>query len=251
MDGMSAPDLVSNLKNVRELVARAAAKSQRPADSVRLIAVSKTKPIEMIQEAVRAGQRSFAENYVQELVEKSTVLPTADWHFIGSLQTNKADKVVGHCDLIHSVDRIKLAEKLNAVALQKGKVQDVLIQVRIGDEVTKHGVTLNDSEASFEALFTSVASSQGLRVCGLMTIPPLTSDESTGRGYFSELREVFLRWKTQLPSSQRSHFQHLSMGTSSDFEWAILEGATMVRIGTAIFGGRDSSQAGSLKIEPD
>ncbi len=226
----------SNLAEVHQIIERALVRSGRASGAVSLIAVSKTKPIEVIEEALLAGQRAFGENYVQEFVEKAALAPTAEWHFIGSLQSNKADGVVGSCRLIHSLDRPSLAVKLDALARKKNVVQDVLVQVHIGQESTKHGALSND----LDALVGQVRELKSLRLCGLMAIPPLTEVESTARGYFSELRQNFERIGQQLSQEERVIFQHLSMGTSSDFEWAVLEGATLVRVGTAIFGRREA-----------
>lgn len=225
-----------NLLEVRERIANAAQRAGRTPESVRLIAVSKTKPLEMIREAYSAGQRSFGENYVQEAVEKVAAFPEADWHFIGSLQTNKAKQVIGRFSLIHSMDRKKLCDELEKAAAQANVVQDVLLQVHIGEEETKHGVGLIEAPD----LIAHVSTLSHLRLRGIMSLPPLTDDETLARGYFASLREGFQTWKKQLPADQAVLFTELSMGTSSDFEWAILEGATYVRVGTSIFGARES-----------
>lgn len=227
--------IASNLKSIREQMAAAALKVRRDPTSVRLIAVSKTKPLALIREAFDAGQSSFGENYVQEAVEKVEEFPQAEWHFIGSLQTNKAKQVVGKFALIHSVDRAKLADELEKVASQKGIVQDILVQIHIGDEETKHGAGLDDAPALIE----HISKLPHLRMRGIMSLPPLSENESVSRGYFASLRAGFEKWRSQLPREQASHFTELSMGTSSDFESAILEGATMVRVGTSIFGARE------------
>lgn len=222
-------EIAARLAAVNEKIERACARAGRKPGDVKLLAVSKTKPLELIQAAFAAGQRSFGENYVQEAVEKVARFPEADWHFIGSLQSNKAKQVAGRFSLIHSVDRARLADELAKAASAAGVVQDVLVQIHIGDEATKHGVTIDEAPALIEC----VRGHASLRLRGLMSLPPLSDDERVARGYFSEIREAFENWKK---SSQ--DFNELSLGTSSDYEWAILEGATMVRVGTAIFGER-------------
>lgn len=222
-------DIANRLAAVNEKIAGACERAGRKPGDVKLLAVSKTKPLELIREAFAAGQRSFGENYVQEAVEKVARFPGADWHFIGSLQSNKAKQVAGRFSLIHSVDRAKLADELAKAASAAGAVQDVLVQIHIGDEQTKHGVTIGEAPELVER----VRSHASLRLRGLMSLPPLSDDERVARGYFSKIRDAFELWK-----SGDRHFNELSLGTSSDFEWAILEGATMVRVGTAIFGER-------------
>jgi len=227
--------IARNLARVQERIADAAARAGRAAADIRLIAVSKTKPIEFIKEAFAAGQRSFGENYAREAVEKAGLFPEADWHFIGSLQTNKAKQVIGKFSLIHSVDRAKLAAELAKAAEAAGLVQDVLLQVRVGEEETKHGAEISEAEE----LIARILEHRGLRLRGLMSLPPLTEDESVARGYFSAVRRAFERWRATT-GVDRAAFTQLSLGTSSDYEWAILEGATMVRVGTAIFGAREA-----------
>lgn len=233
---MAGSFVLDNLNLVREKISNACHRAQRPPDAVKLIAVSKTKPIELICEAFQLGQRSFGENYVQEALKKVAELPQADWHLIGSLQSNKAKQVVNHFSLIHSVDRSKLAIELAKAAEAIGCVQRVLLQVHIGSEETKSGASLDEAPQMIE----QILSLPHLQLCGVMSLPPLTDDERIGRGYFALLRESFEKWRreTMSPEQARS-FTELSMGTSSDFEWAILEGATFVRVGTLIFGERD------------
>lgn len=221
--------------NCLEIFARIRASERqagRMAGEVKLIAVSKTKPLEMIDEAVAAGALEFGENYVQEAIVKVAERPELIWHFIGGIQTNKAKDVVGKFALLHSVDREKLARELDKAAAALEIVQDVLIQVRIGDEDTKHGVPPEDTCA----FVRSFHQFRNLRVRGLMSLPPLTDNEQRSRGYFAQVRELANLVKREPPSDA---FDVLSMGTTGDFEWAILEGATHVRVGTAIFGRRE------------
>lgn len=188
----------------------------------------------MIRAAFAAGQRIFGENYVQEAVAKVAAFAEAEWHFIGGLQTNKVKPITGRFALIHSVDRERLADELEKAAAKAGVVQDILLQVHVGSEASKSGVSMDEAPALIER----IAGHSHLRLRGLMSLPPLTEDERVGRGYFASLREALEKWRRLLPTDQAARFGELSMGTSSDYEWAILEGATYVRVGTAIFGAR-------------
>lgn len=220
-------------ENCRDVLARiraAEARAGRVAGDVKLIAVSKTKPLEMIDSAARAGAREFGENYVREAVGKREARPDLVWHFIGSLQTNKARDVVGRFDLIHSVDREKLARELDKAAASRGIVQDVLAQIHIGEEKSKHGIA-PEIAASF---VRSLRQFKNLRVRGLMCLPPLTDDPARARAGFAQLREL----RDTIRREGGGGFDVLSMGTTHDFEWAIAEGATHVRVGAAIFGRR-------------
>lgn len=233
---MAGKSIKENLERVHERIARACEKAQRSLNEVRLVAVSKTKPIDMVSEAFHAGQTLFGENYVQEALRKIELLPQAEWHLIGSLQTKKARSIAGKFALIHSVDREKLASEISKAAGNIKTVQDILIQVHIGDESTKSGVTLDEAPGLIEA----VLKMPNIRLRGLMSLPPLTGNESLARSYFAQLRESMERWRRETMNPvEGSQFTELSIGTSSDFEWAILEGATYVRIGTAIFGERE------------
>jgi PLP dependent protein len=228
--------IADNLKFVQEKIASAAARAGRDAASVRLVAVSKTKPTEAVREAFAVGQRSFGENYVQEALGKIEALPEADWHLIGSLQSKKARQVAGRFSLIHSVDRLKIAEELDKAANLVGAVQDVLLQIHLGGEETKHGVSFSEAPAVIE----SILEMRALRLRGFMTLPPLTENEREGRARFASLREAAAEWKSKLMEShQAAACTELSMGTSSDYEWAVMEGATLVRVGTSIFGARE------------
>lgn len=209
---------MEGLKEVRERIAQACARAGRAQGSVTLAAVSKGQPMEKIHAAFEAGQTVFAENYAQELREKSSALPAAEWHFIGALQSNKARMVVGRAALIHTCDRISLAREL---AKRAEGVQRVLLEVNIGREPQKSGVPPEEAPGLLDA----VRALPQLRCEGLMCIPPAEGDP---RPHFRALRE--LGEKLGLPE--------LSMGMSADYEAAIEEGATIVRVGTAIFGER-------------
>jgi len=209
---------VEGLKKVRERIAQACARAGRAQGSVTLAAVSKGQPMEKIREAFAAGQTLFAENYAQELREKSSALPDAEWHFIGALQSNKARMVVGRAALIHTCDRISLAREL---AKRAEGAQRVLLEVNIGREPQKSGVLPEEAPGLLDA----VRALPQLRCEGLMCIPPAEGDP---RPHFRALREL----------GEKLGLRELSMGMSADYEAAIEEGATIVRVGTAIFGER-------------
>jgi PLP dependent protein len=226
--------IAANLTQIRSAISDACRRFGRHEGDVRLVAVSKTKTLSEIDEASAAGQTVFAENYVQEAVEKILARPNLEWHFIGSLQTNKVKDIVGLVSLIHSVDRMKLLAEISKEALKKSVVQDVLLQVHIGGEATKHGFF----EDELTRDFVSMAALTGVRIRGLMSMPPLSEDIGVSRRYFRELHEIHTKLKNMLSEDKREPFILLSMGTTSDFAAAIAEGATHVRIGTAIFGER-------------
>ena len=223
--------IAQNLKEVRAAIAAAAQRARRDPGSVRLVAVSKTVDLDRIRAAIDAGQDLFGENYLQEARDKITAIGRqVGWHLVGSLQSNKARGAVELFDLIHAVDRLKLAQALDAAAARQGKVQDVLIQVNQAGEATKSGV---EPEAA-PALLKEVTRLPHLKVLGLMTMPPWFPDPEAARPYFRALRVLrdHLRGLTGLPLTE------LSMGMSGDFAVAVEEGATLVRVGTAIFGSR-------------
>jgi hypothetical protein len=218
-------DIRANLGRVQEAVARACARAGRSPDHVLLIAVSKTVDAERIRLAIAAGVAALGENRVQEAREKIEALGRpVPWHLIGSLQTNKAKDAARLFDWIHSVDRLELARELSRRAHGAERTLDVLLQVNLGDEPQKGGV----APAEVKGLREAMAGLPGLRVRGLMAIPPVTESPERTRPYFRRLREL----------RDELGLEHLSMGMSADFEVAIEEGATMVRVGTAIFGPR-------------
>jgi pyridoxal phosphate enzyme (YggS family) len=220
-----------NLKEVHAAIAAAAGRAGRDAAAVRLVAVSKTVDLERLRAAIAAGQRLFGENYLQEAKTKIEALGDGiSWHLVGHLQTNKAKGAVELFDLIHAVDRLKLARALEAAAARLDKVQDILIQVNQGGEETKSGVA---PEAAPE-LLQEVARLPHLRVLGLMTMPPWFADPEAGRPYFQALREL----RERLRDLSGLPLPELSMGMSGDYQVAVEEGATLVRVGTAIFGVR-------------
>jgi len=229
-------DIAANLFQVRELIADSAARAGRDPASIRLIAVSKTFPPERIMEAYDCGLRDFGENRVQEFRQKFPQLRAAEatFHLIGHLQTNKVHQAMIF-DWVQTVDSEKLAFRLNAAAAQAGKKMAVLIEVKQGEEETKTGV----SEQETAALAAIVAAQDKLELKGLMTMPPLTREPEGARPYFRRLRQLRDRlWDAGFPQ-----LRELSMGMSRDFPIAIEEGATMLRIGTGLFGPRGAGVA--------
>jgi pyridoxal phosphate enzyme (YggS family) len=221
------------LADVRARIARAAGRAGRDPSSIRLIAVSKTFPAEYVRAAADAGQIDFGENKVQEALSKMD--QTSDlhvrWHLIGHLQSNKAKKAA-RFDLVHSVDAPALVEKLDEAAAAAARRIDLLVQVDLAGEATKHGAR----EDELIAIFDRIRSARSCRCVGLMILPPAVTDPDAARPYFRELRDV--RQRLLARGVDASMLQELSMGMSHDFEVAVEEGATMVRVGTAIFGGR-------------
>jgi len=224
--------VADNLVSVRSAIAAAALRSGREPGDVILVAVTKTWPANVILEAIAAGAADLGENRAQEFKEKVTLLGNrARWHFVGHLQTNKVRHVVGACELIHSVDRPGLAESIGNRATAAGAEQDVLIEVNVAGDPNKHGV----EPARAVALALEVQELEGVRVRGLMTIPPYAEDPELSRPHYKDLAALSAQLVAELPGAEA-----LSMGMSQDFEVAIEEGATIVRVGTAIFGSRST-----------
>ena len=222
--------LAERLAEVNERIAAAATRAGRHPAQIDLIAVSKGFPMDAVVEAYRAGATHLGENRAQELKEKAlAVTVPVHWHFIGHLQTNKAKHVVGTARLIHSVDRFGLAEELARRARAQQVDQEVLVEVNVSGEASKHGV----EPAKALSLAEEIDSLDGLTVRGLMTMAPLADNAEASRPVFRELRELGERLRQVLPEANQ-----LSMGMSRDFEVAIEEGATLVRVGEAIFGPR-------------
>lgn len=226
--------IAANLEQIHRRIIAACTRCDRDPQSVKLVAVSKKKPLSLIEEAFATGQIIFGESYVQELQQKldETNLPL-EWHFIGGLQSNKVKYLRGRTTLIHSVDRYSLAKEISA---QWGKIDQtasILLQFNLGDEASKSGA----KEEEALALATKVCALPNLKVRGLMTLPPYCEDPEEVRPYFRRLRQLGAR----LTSADLPNFicAELSMGMSHDFEVAIEEGATLVRVGSAIFGARD------------
>ena len=225
--------IAANLARVKERIAAAALRSGRRPDSVKLVGVTKTVDPPRVELAVQAGLEILGENYVQEAREKiQRFQGRVRWHFIGRLQSNKAKHAVQLFDLIHTVDSLRLAEELNRRARAIGLVVPVLIQVNLAAEATKGGVRLDD----VRPLIGQVAALDHLRIRGLMTMPPYFDEPERARPYFRRLRE--LREEIAALGLPGVEMTELSMGMSGDFEAAVEEGATLVRVGTAIFGAR-------------
>lgn len=224
--------ITENLNEVERRIAAAAERSGRAAAEIRLVVVTKTQPVGRIQAAVAAGAAEIGENYVQEAEEKLGALtpPLPVRHLIGHLQRNKAGKAAALFDMVQSVDSVALATALGRRAAELNRVLDVLVEVNIAREASKFGV----SEEEALEMAGEIAGTPGVRLRGLMGIGPLTGDAAATRASFRRLRGLF----EQLPAEQR---QVLSMGMTGDFETAIEEGSTMVRVGTAIFGARANS----------
>lgn len=226
-------DIAANLADIHRQIEETCHACGRNPDEVRLVAVAKTKPIELVEAALAAGQTLIGESYVQEMVAKTDQITTpAEWHFIGHLQSNKAKQLVGRTTLIHAVDRISLAKEIDRQWGKRGKTADILVQVNLGEEASKSGTTAADAET----LVRAIAELPHLRVRGLMTLPPYCPDPEDVRPFFRQLRELAEQITAcQLPNVS---MEELSMGMSHDFRIAIEEGATLVRVGTAIFGAR-------------
>ena len=228
-----AVDVAANLKAVRERIARTARAAGRDPNEILLVAVSKAVDVERIRRAIAAGVPALGENRVQEARAKiATLGRQVPWHLVGTLQTNKARDAVLLFDLIHSLDRVELGRELDRRARGAGKVLDVLVEVNVAGEASKAGLSPDELKGAMEE-FAGLAL---LRVRGLMTIPPPAEDPETSRPWFKQLRELAALVKGW--GVEGVQMAHLSMGMSADFEVAIQEGATIVRIGTAIFGPR-------------
>lgn len=222
--------IAERYESVRARADAAARRAGREPSEITLVAVSKTWPADVLAEAADAGAAVFGENRAQELKEKHAVLGSrVRWHFVGPLQSNKVRAVVGVAELVHSVDRYGLAEAIARRARSLGIVQDVLVEVNVGGEATKHGV----EPAGAVRLAEEVTGLEGVSVRGLMAIPPRTSGPEATRPYFRDLAAL-----RDLVSGAAPAARELSMGMSGDFEQAIEEGATIVRVGEAIFGPR-------------
>lgn len=226
--------VTGNLAAVQARIQRACTISGRAPSSVRLVAVSKLHPAALVAEAAAAGQTVFGENYVQELVDKAAQLARpVEWHMIGHLQSNKVKYLPGIVSMIHTVDRLSLAQEIDRQWRDKQSAAcDILVQVNVSGEATKSGTSATEAVE----LVRHIAKLPNVRVRGLMTMPPFFDDPEAARPYFRELRLLADRISSeQIPAVEMTE---LSMGMSGDFEVAIEEGATLVRVGTAIFGGR-------------
>lgn len=230
--------LKENLEEVEEKIAKACERAGRAREEVTLIAVSKTKPVEMLQEIYDEGIRDFGENKVQELTEKYEVMPKdMKWHMIGHLQRNKVKYIVDKVTLIHSVDSLRLAETISREAEKKGVTVPILIEVNIAGEETKFGLSSKEEVIS---LTEQIAALPNLSVKGLMTVAPPSKDPEENRPFFREIRQLSVDITNK--NIDNVSMEILSMGMTNDYTVAIEEGATMVRVGTGIFGARDYSK---------
>ena len=226
-----------NLAEVEARITRACERSGRDRSEVTLISVSKTKPVEMLQEAYDAGSRDFGENKPQEIKEKYPQLPEdIRWHMIGHLQRNKIKYIIDKVCMIHSVDSLRLAEAIDEEAKKHDLVMPVLIEVNVADEESKFGVRLDEAES----LIRQISELSNIQVQGLMTIAPFTENAEDNRIYFRKLRNLYVDIKDK--NIDNVNMCNLSMGMTGDYEVAVEEGATMVRVGTGIFGARSYSQ---------
>lgn len=222
-----------NIEKIRERIKISAEKSGRNAESIMLVAVSKTFPVEYIEEAYRSGIREFGENYIQEATEKIDSLDiSAHWHFMGHLQANKVRNAVKHFPVIQSIDSGKLLKRINRIAGEEGKTIEVLIEVNLVGEESKFGV----DPAEVYPILESAQSYQNVKICGLMLLPPFYDNPEKNRTNFRKLKEM----ADEINKKDYSNWEnkYLSMGMTDDFEIAIEEGSNMVRIGRAIFGPR-------------
>ena len=231
---MTVTMISENLQIISEKIAKAAIKANRLPEDIKLVAVSKRFPVEKILEAFSAGQTLFGENYIQEIQAKRDLVPPGtNFHFIGHLQSNKAKIAAETCSMIETVDRLKLGKILNNHLHSLSKTMDILLQVNIGNDHNKAGFDYS----STEELLIQLNELSNLRVCGLMTMPPLTENPEMARPHFKNLRLLAEKLVAKGLFSAKEK-PELSMGMSNDFHIAIEEGATIVRVGTAIFGPR-------------
>lgn len=234
--------IAENIAQVRERITAAARRVGRNPEEITLMGVSKTFPVESIREAYVAGLRVFGENRVQEFAGKVSALrdrylSDSEWHLIGHLQTNKTVKAVELFDTVDSVDSVRMAQKLNSSAKGAGKTLSVLIEVNVGGESAKSGIALGSDE--LELILQGAPRWENLTIRGLMTVPPYTEDPEGSRAYFSQLRQI--RDGIAARGLPKIGMAVLSMGMSHDFEVAVEEGSTCVRVGTAIFGERSEA----------
>lgn len=225
--------VTENLRAVEDNIRSACRRSGRNRDDVTLIAVSKTKPVELMEEAMHAGTRTFGENKVQEILKKQPLLPDdTDWHLIGHLQRNKVRQIAGKVSMIHSVDSLRLAEQIQKEYENQNKMAKILIEVNVAKEETKFGLLPEETED----IIREIAKMPNIQVCGLMTIAPFVENPEENRIHFCNLRKLLVDINGK--NIDNISMTELSMGMTGDYEIAIEEGATFVRVGTGIFGSR-------------
>jgi PLP dependent protein len=233
--------IAGNISHLRERIAAAAQRTGRTPTDITLVAVTKTYPAADALEATRAGVLDLGENRVQEAIPKIAELTLLDpaaatrWHLIGHLQSNKAKVAVQHFELIHSVDSLSLAKELNRHAASFGKSQKILLQANVSGEESKFGLNPAELETTLREILSTCPS---LIIKGFMTMAPLVEDPQAARPVFRSMRELSTQLSASIPASPQFQPQHLSMGMTNDFEVAIEEGATLIRVGSAIFGSR-------------
>ncbi|MEE0347880.1 MAG: YggS family pyridoxal phosphate-dependent enzyme [Lachnospiraceae bacterium] len=225
-----------NLKQVEENINAACQRAGRDPKEVTLIAVSKTKPVSMIEEAIDYGIKDFGENKVQEMCDKiEKISNKLNWHLIGHLQRNKVKYIVDKACLIHSVDSLRLAQQIDSEAKKENVICNILIEVNIAGEESKFGV----SKDQVKELLEEIKELTNVHVKGLMTIAPYVEDAEENRGYFREMNKLFIDMRQENADNDNIDMEILSMGMTGDYQVAIEEGATMVRVGTGIFGARN------------
>lgn len=228
--------VTENLKLVEDRISRACVRSGRNREEVTLIAVSKTKPVEMMEEAMKSGIRVFGENKVQEILKKEPELPNdIDWHLIGHLQRNKVRQITGKVAMIHSVDSLRLAEQIQKEYEKQELTARILIEVNVAGEESKFGLMPEETED----VIREIAKMPNIEVCGLMTIAPFVDNPEDNRIHFRNLRKLLVDINAK--NIDNVSMRELSMGMTGDYEVAIEEGATFVRVGTGIFGSRQYS----------
>lgn len=227
-------EISERYKDIEKRVSEAAVRSGRKSEDVTLLAVTKTHGADMINEAIDAGATDIGENRVQELLEKYGDVKPVSWHLIGHLQTNKVKNVIDKVIMIHSVDSLKLAHEINRRAADAGIVMDILIEINLAMEATKSGISGSEL---FELADAIEKECDNVRIRGIMCIPPRSDDPEEARPYFKETKRLFDELRERMSEPERVDV--LSMGMSGDFEVAIEEGSTIVRVGSAIFGDRN------------
>ena len=226
--------IAGNIQSVESRIAAACARARRARGEVTLVCVTKTMPVSDLQQAYDAGQRCFGENRVQEIIEKYPQLPEdIQWHMIGHLQRNKVKYLMDKAVMIHSVDSVQLAQTISKEAVKAGRTMDILLEVNAAGEESKFGLSYGE----VLPLIREIAPLPGIHICGLMTVAPYTDDPETNRVYFKKLRDLSVDIDRESIDNVSMHV--LSMGMTGDFEVAIEEGATHIRVGTAIFGKRN------------
>lgn len=226
-------DINNNLIEIKKRIEAAALKSGRNPKDIKLLAVSKTIAPKIIQQAIDLGLTELGENKVQEIMSKYDLLPQAQWHLIGHLQTNKVKYIIDKVKLIHSVDSLKLAQEISKRAIQAGITMEVLVEINIGNEESKHGVSPDKAEA----LAVEISKLDNIKVKGLMTVAPFVENPEDNRKYFKQMYNLFIDISSK--NYNNISMEYLSMGMTNDYEIAIEEGANIIRIGTGLFGKRN------------